>query len=266
MHPLANIAVSAARAAGNTIMRYWRQGGLGVETKRANDYVTRADREAEAVIIDAIRRKHPDHAIVAEESGQQHGARGNDVEWIIDPIDGTTNFIRGIPHFAVSIAARVGGRIQHGVVYDPFKDELFTASNGSGATLDGRRIRVTDANQPRGALLATGFAYQRDRGIGAHLNLFNTVLEACGDIRRGGAASLDLAYVAAGRLDGYWEFGLQPWDLAAGMLLVREAGGIGGDPEDADPLETGCVLAANPKLHTWLRQQSIRSSPAHAAQ
>lgn len=255
MHPLANIAVSAARSAGDIIMRHLRQGqSLRVESKGANDYVTQADREAEATIIDAIRRKYPDHAVLAEESGASAGGAGNDVEWIIDPLDGTTNFIHGIPHFAVSIAARVRGRVEHGVVYDPFKGELFTASRGNGARLDGRRIRVTGAMQVRNALLATGFAYQRSRGMDAHLDIFTTALKACGDIRRGGAAALDLAYVAAGRLDGFWEFGLQPWDMAAGMLLVREAGGLAGDPEDQDPLETGRVLAATPKLYPWLRE------------
>lgn len=263
MHPLANIAVSAARSAGDIIMRHLRQGQpLDVQSKGANDYVTKADHEAEAAIIDAIRQKYPDHAVLAEESGASAGHGESDVEWIIDPLDGTTNFIRGIPQFAVSIAARVRGRVEHGVVYDPFKGELFTASRGNGATLDGRRIRVTSATQPRNALLATGFAYQRRRGIDTHLDVFTSALKACGDIRRGGAAALDLAYVAAGRLDGFWEFGLQPWDMAAGTLLVREAGGIAGDPEDRDPLESGRVLAAAPKLYPWLHE--LTETPTEA--
>lgn len=255
MHPLANIAVSASRSAGHVIMRHLRQGNsLGVESKGANDYVTQADRDAETSIIETIRAKYPDHAILAEESGASEGGLENDVEWIIDPIDGTTNFIRGIPHFAISIAARVRGRVEHGVVYDPFKEEMFVASRGHGATLDSRRIRVSGVVQTRKALLATGFAYQRDQGIAAHWGSFTSVLKDCGDIRRGGAAALDLAYVAAGRLDGFWEFGLKPWDMAAGTLLVREAGGIVGDPADQDPLTTGNVLAATPKLYPWLRE------------
>lgn len=255
MHALANIAMDASRSAGNIIMRHLRQGqSLDVQRKGANDYVTKADHEAEAVIIDTIRRKYPDHAILAEESGSSEGASDNDVEWIIDPLDGTTNYIHGIPHFAVSIAARVRGRVEHAVVYDPYKEELFAASRGKGATLDGRRIRVSNATQPRKALLATGFAYQRRRGIEAHLDIFTTALKACGDIRRGGAAALDLAYVAAGRVDGFWEFGLQPWDMAAGALLVREAGGIVGDPENNDPLETGRILSATQKLYPWLHE------------
>lgn len=267
MHPLANIAVSAARAAGSVIMRHLRQGRpLGVETKGANDYVTEADREAEAAIIETIRRKHPGHAILAEESGESPGRRDSEVEWIIDPIDGTTNYIRGIPHFAVSIAARVRGRIEHGVVYDPYKDELFAASRGNGATLDGRRIRVTGATHFKTALLATGFAYHRSEGMAAHLDALHAVLETCGDIRRGGSAALDLAYVAAGRLDGFWEFGLKPWDMAAGLLLVREAGGIAGDPAGEEPLTTGRVLAGTPKIHGHLQHQitSARRRAEHA--
>lgn len=256
MHPLANIAVSASRSAGHVIMRHLRQGRpLGVQSKGANDYVTEADREAEAAIIETIREKYPEHAILAEESGAIEGTPDSDVEWIIDPLDGTTNFIHGIPHFAVSIAVRVRGRVEHGVIYDPFKDELFVASRGHGATLDSRRIRISGIVQPRQALLATGFAYQRNRGIAAHLDSFTSVLKACGDVRRGGAAALDLAYVAAGRLDGFWEFGLKPWDMAAGALLVREAGGLAGDPQDQDPLASGNVLAATPKLYPWLLKQ-----------
>lgn len=262
MHPLANIAVSAARAAGNVMMRHLRQGRpLDIQAKGHNDYVTRADREAEATVIDTIRRAHPDHAILAEESGRSDGRGRSEVEWIIDPIDGTTNYIRGIPHFAVSVAARVRGELAHGVIYDPYKDELFTASRGNGTTLDGRRVRVTGAAHFHTALLATGFAYHRSEGMDAHLAPIQQVLRECGDIRRGGSAALDLAYVAAGRLDGFWEFGLQPWDIAAGLLLVREAGGIATDPDDADPLDSGRVVAGTPKIHSHLRRL-LEAAPA----
>lgn len=258
MDPLANIAVAAARAAGNVIMRYLRQGRpLEIQAKGDKDYVTRVDHEAEAAIIATIRRAHPDHAILAEESG--HSSGRSDTEWVIDPLDGTMNYIRRIPHFAVSIACRTRGILQHGVVYDPFKEELFVASRGRGANLDGRRIRVGQTQQLASALLATGFAYQRREPVTTHLAAFTTVLEACGDIRRAGSAALDLAYVAAGRLDGFWEFGLAPWDMAAGILLVQEAGGIVSDPGGRDPLTTGQVLAGTPKVHAALHQ--VLTSP-----
>lgn len=254
MHPLANIAVAAARAAGNVMMRHLRQGRpLDVEIKGRNDFVTHVDREAEAAVIDTIRRAHPDHAILAEESGRTQGRR-SDVEWIVDPIDGTTNYIRHIPHFAVSIAASVRGQVEHGIIYDPFKEELFAASRGRGASLDNRRIRVSKTTHFDMALLATGFAYQRHHGIDEHFEVFRTVLESCGDVRRGGSAALDLAYVAAGRLDGYWEANLKPWDTAAGLLLVREAGGVASDFGDGDPQATGSVIAGTPKVQARLRE------------
>lgn len=256
MHPLANIAVGAARAAGNVMMRHLRQGRpLDVQAKGRNDYVTAVDREAEATIIHHIRRAYPGHAILAEESGRSAGRSGDDVEWIIDPIDGTTNYIYRLPHFAVSIGVRVQGQLEHGVIYDPFKDELFVTSRGRGASLDGRRIRVTGALYLESAIVATGFAHRRqqeDQGEAADLSAFDAVFRRCGDIRRAGSAALDLAYVAAGRLDGFWEYGLQPWDVAAGLLLVNEAGGIAGDPLGGDPLETGKVVAGTPKIHAAL--------------
>lgn len=259
MQPLTNIAVSAARRAGGLILQYYRRGETGeVERKGENDYVTEVDKRAEAVIIEAIHRVHPDHAIRAEESGQTGDSR---TVWIIDPIDGTTNFIRGLPHFCISIAVQVDGVLEHAVVYDPVKDELFTADRDAGAALDGRRIRVSNTNRLRHALLATGFAYCKSGDITTYLPTFNRLLSATGDIRRSGSAALDLAYVAAGRLDGFWELGLSPWDVAAGMLLVESAGGIVSDPFGGDPLESGHIVAAAPKLHPVLEQR-IRSTPA----
>lgn len=255
MNPLTNIGVSAARAAGRVIMKHYRQGTLGeIKTKARNDFVTEVDREAENVIIHTIRRAHPHHAILAEESGRDGAADGkDDVLWIIDPIDGTTNFIHGIPHFCVSIGCQVHGELSHAVVYDPFKEELFTASRGTGASLDGRRIRVANTLHLHSALLATGFAYRKTQPLETHLPEFNSVLEQCADVRRGGSAALDLAYVAAGRLDGYWERGLAPWDIAAGLLLVQEAGGITGDITGRDPLDTGDVVAGTPKVFAALQ-------------
>lgn len=262
MDPLANIAVAAARAAGNIIMRHLRQGRpLDIQAKGRNDYVTVVDQQAEAAIIDVIRRAHPDHAILAEESGRSEGRRHSEVEWIVDPLDGTMNYIRGIPHFAVSIACRARGCLEQGVVYDPFREELFVASRGRGATVDGRRLRVSTTRQLAGALLATGFAYQRRQGMDTHLPAFTTLLTACGDIRRGGSAALDLAYVAAGRLDGFWEYGLAPWDMAAGLLLVQEAGGLTATPGGGDPLETGNVMAGTPKIQAEFARVLDTSGP-----
>lgn len=250
MQPLTNIAVTAARRAGDVILSYYRRGETGeISRKGHNDYVTEADQYAEATIIDTIRRVYPQHAFLAEESGEQGEA---DTVWIIDPIDGTANFMRGFPHFCVSIAARVNGVIEHAVIYDPVKDELFTADRGAGASLDGRRIRVSRTLHMRQALLATGFAYRKQMDVATHLPLFNRLVSASSDVRRAGSAALDLAYVAAGRLDGFWEMGLAPWDMAAGILMVRAAGGIAGDPHDGDPLETGSVVAANPKIYPVL--------------
>lgn len=256
MNPLANIAVSAARSAGRIIMKHYRQGTLGeIHTKARNDYVTEVDREAESVIIQTIKRAHPRHAILAEESGRDGAADGKDeVIWIIDPIDGTMNFIRGIPHFCISIGCQVHGQLSHAVVYDPFKEELFTASRGSGAALDGKRIRVANTSRLNSAILATGFAYRKDQPLEIHLDKFNTVLGLSADVRRAGSAALDLAYVAAGRLDGYWEQGLQPWDMAAGLLLVQEAGGITAGIGGGDPLETGDVVAGTPKVFAGLEK------------
>ncbi|MAA73869.1 MAG: inositol monophosphatase [Salinisphaeraceae bacterium] len=250
MQPFVNIAVRAARAAGRIIMQSYRQGDLGqVRAKGENDFVTQVDVAAEQAIIDVIRRAYPRHGFLAEESGRQ----GNEqTQWIIDPIDGTTNFIHGFPHFCVSIACEIKGELEHAVIYDPFKEELFTASRGSGAMLDGRRIRVSGAHHLRGALVATGFAYQRSHPLDRHIGEFTAVLEKTGDLRRAGSAALDLAYVACGRLDAFWERGLSPWDMAAGLLIVREAGGLATAPDGGAALDQGSVLAGTPKVYEAL--------------
>ena len=246
-HPLLNIAIRAARQAGNVIAHNVdRFDAFTVSEKATNDFVTEIDRVAERRIIDTIRRSHPDHAFLAEESG----ARGrSDFEWIIDPLDGTTNFVHGFPHVAVSIAVRHRGRIEHGVVFDPLRQELFTASRGSGAQLDDRRIRVTARNNLKGALLGTGFPFRELDRIEIFLKSLNALISGMAQIRRSGSAALDLAYVAAGRLDGFWETGLAPWDLAAGALLVQEAGGIVAEPSGgSDYMTSGNVAAANPRV------------------
>ena len=245
--PLLNIAVRAARKAGDVIARNIdRRDTLTVSEKSPHDFVTEIDRTAEQRIIDTVRRSYPDHAFLAEESGA-HG-RG-DFEWIIDPLDGTTNFVHGFPHVAVSIAVRRRGRLEHAVVFDPLRQELFTASRGAGARLDDRRIRVAAKSGLKGALLGTGLPPRETGRLDTHLAMLKTLSSAPAQIRRGGAAALDLAYVAAGRLDGFWEAGLAPWDIAAGALLVQEAGGIVAEPDGGDDyLRSGEVAAANPKV------------------
>ena len=252
MHPLLNIAIRAARNAGNVILRSLPHiEHLNIEEKGKNDYVSEVDRLAEQEIINTIKKAYPDHAILAEESGEQGDS---DTVWIIDPLDGTANFLHGFPQYAVSIAVMVKGKIEHGVVYDPRRDELFSASRGQGAKLNDHRIRVTNRRQLDGALVATGFPFRFPAIQDAYFKSFHAVFSKVSDIRRPGSASLDLAYVAAGRVDAYWELALSSWDVAAGMLLVEEAGGIVSDCEGNDTsLKTGNILVGNVHLHKELQ-------------
>lgn len=249
MQPLLNIAVGAARLAGNSLLRNLKRlERLSIQRKGTNDFVSEADVQAEQAIIEHIHKHHPDHAILAEESGI---SGDSEHVWIIDPLDGTTNFLHGFPVFCVSIALRSHGRLEHAVVYDPLREELFTASRGIGAQLDGRKIRVSSTLKLDEALIGTGFPY-RDGGIepDVYMKQFRKIQGAVAGVRRPGAAALDLAYVAAGRLDGFWEHNLQPWDIAAGALLIREAGGIiSGIDGGENFLETGDVLTANRKIY-----------------
>ncbi len=250
MHALLNVAIQAARKGGDSLVRSQRRlHELNVQTKGRNDFVSEADRMAEDKIIDEIRKNYPEHAILAEESGAHEGS---EVTWIIDPLDGTTNFLHNFPVFCVSVACKVGDRLSHGVIYDPLRQEIFSASRGDGAQLDGRRIRVSGRTHLKEALLGTGFPYRagQDDGIDHYLGMLKLVLKNTAGVRRPGAAALDLAYVAAGRLDGFWEFGLKPWDVAAGALIIREAGGIvsGIDGSEAF-LDSGHILAASPKIY-----------------
>lgn len=251
MHPMLNIAVSAARKAGDLIMRYTdRIDTLKVTSKARNDFVSDVDRMAEQAIIEVIRKAYPDHAILAEESGKSAGrTAGSDYEWVIDPLDGTTNYLHGFPQFAVSIAVREKGRLSQGVIYDPTRQELFTASRGKGAQMNNRRLRVTKSHSLEGALIGTGFPFRQQQHLEAYLNMFRAMFPDTSGIRRAGAATLDLAYVAAGRLDGFWEIGLNEWDMAAGVLLIQEAGGLVGDFAGGhDFMQTGNIVTANPKL------------------
>jgi myo-inositol-1(or 4)-monophosphatase len=247
-----NIAVSAARAAGSLIIRSLNQlDSLQVTAKARNEFVSEVDRQAEQEILRVIRKAYPDHAFLAEESGE-HGE--GDTVWIIDPLDGTTNFLHGFPQFAVSIALSVAGRLECGVVYDPMRQELFTATRGGGAQLDGRRIRVSKRTQLQESLLGTGFPYRANLvWMESYLGMLREAMENTAGVRRPGAAALDLAYVAAGRLDGFWEFGLAPWDVAAGTLLIREAGGRVSDFEGGDGFMTsGNIVGGNPKIYAQL--------------
>jgi myo-inositol-1(or 4)-monophosphatase len=241
------IAVRAARRAGEVITRSLeRVDTLSVDAKGPADFVTEVDRRAERAIMEIIHRSYPQHGFLAEESGS-HG--GDDFLWIIDPLDGTTNFLHGFPVFSVSIALAVRGRLEVGVVYDPMRQELFTAVNGRGAALDDRRIRVSRRQHLRDALLGTGFPYRDMEHLDDFLGMFRALLPRTAGIRRPGSAALDLAYVACGRLDGFWEIGLKPWDMAAGALLVQEAGGLVQDfSGGGDYLDTGDVIASNSRL------------------
>ena len=248
MNPMVNIAVRAAREAGRVITRNFnRVDRLTVADKGRHDFVTEVDRNAEAAIIAVLREKYPNHAILAEESGAQ---AGNEYEWVIDPLDGTTNFLHGIPQFAVSIALKVKGRLDIGVVYDPVKEEMFTASRGEGALLNDRKIRVSNRKGLEGALLGTGIPYRDLRFMDNYLGMMKDLAQDTAGIRRPGSAALDFAYVACGRTDGFWELGLSEWDFAAGALLVREAGGLVTDIGGGERfLETGNVIASSIKVH-----------------
>jgi len=250
MQPLLNIGMRAARRAGDVIVRSLsRLDSLKIDTKGRNDFVTDIDRKAEAEIIATIRRSHPDHAFLAEESGR---AGDSEYVWIIDPLDGTTNFLHGFPTFAVSIAVEHRGRLQHAVVYDPSRQEFFTASRGDGAQLEGRKIRVSSQRSLEGALIGTGFPYRITDHVDDYLAMLKAVMSTAAGVRRPGAASLDLAYVAAGRLDGFWECGLAPWDTAAGTLLIQEAGGRVGTPAGVEYALGPNIVAGNPKVYQGL--------------
>ena len=257
MHPIMNIAVRAARRAGSIINRAALAGGFKVRSKRMNDFATQVDDAAEQAIIDIVRKAYPDHAIHAEESGELSGssAAGAEYVWIIDPIDGTTNFIHGFPQYCVSIGIRHRGAMAHAVVYDPVANELFTASKGGGAYLNDRRIRVSTLTRFGDALVGTGFPFKELTRVDLYLNQLRNLMERSSGVRRAGAAALDLAYVACGRLDAFWELGLSPWDIAAGALIIQEAGGLVGDLDGEQGfLEKGDVCAASPKIFTSLLQ------------
>jgi len=254
LHPMLNVAVKAARAAGAIINR----AALDVEAvrisqKQVNDFVTEVDHASEAAVIETLLTAYPHHAIWAEESGKTHGTQGSEFVWIIDPLDGTTNFIHGFPVYCVSIALAVKGKIEQAVIYDPSRNDLFTATKGRGAYMNERRIRVSKRIDLRQCLISTGFPFRPGDNFNNYLRMMADVMQRTAGLRRPGAAALDLAYVAAGFTDGFFETGLSPWDVAAGSLLVTEAGGlIGNFTGEADFLEQKECVAGNPRIYGQL--------------
>src|ERR671937_1289443 len=264
MHPMLNIAVRAARRAGSIINRAaLDSGGLRVTSKRAKDFVTQVDHAAEEAIIEIVRKSYPEHGFLAEESG----AAQADAEhvWVIDPLDGTTNFIHGFPQYCVSIGVQHRGALAHAVVYDPVRNELFTASKGRGCFLNDRRIRVSNLARFGEALVGTGFPFKEVMRLELYTRQLQTMMKTCAGVRRAGAAALDLAYVACGRLDAFWELGLSPWDMAAGALLIQEAGGLVGDLHgEQGYLQSGDIAAATPKICTALLEALALKERVHA--
>ncbi len=281
LHPMLNIAIKAARAAGSIINR----AALDLEVvqvgkKGPNDFVTEVDRAAEEAIINILLEAYPDHGILAEESGSERGAQDSEYVWIIDPLDGTTNFLHGFPVYAVSIALAHRGQVQQAVVYDPTRNDLFYASRGRGAFLNDRRLRVSKRIRLADCLIGTGFPFRKGDNFKRYMKMFEEVMQSCAGLRRPGAAALDLCYVAAGWTDGFFETGLSPWDIAAGSLMVTEAGGlIGNFTGEADFLHQREVVAGAPRIYGQLvtmlapytrvikapTQNEARAAKAHAA-
>ncbi len=254
LHPMLNVAIKAARAAGALINR----AALDVESvrvaqKQVNDFVTEVDKAAERAVIETLLGAYPDHGILGEETGTEFGNKNSDFVWIIDPLDGTTNFIHGFPVYCVSIALSFKGKIEHAVVYDPSRNDLFTATRGRGAFLNERRIRVSKRTQLKDCLISTGFPFRPGDNFRAYMRMFAEITQRTAGVRRPGAAALDLAYVAAGFTDGFFESGLSIWDVAAGSLLITEAGGLVGNfTGEADFLEQAECLAGNPRAYGQL--------------
>jgi myo-inositol-1(or 4)-monophosphatase len=256
MHAMLNVAFKAARKAGQIIVRgYDRVDTLSVSQKGRSDFFTEIDQQAEKIIIETLREKYPYHQIIGEEGGTLLGDGVN--VWIIDPLDGTHNFIHGLPHFCISIAYMYKNKLEHGLIYDPLRDELFTASQGSGALLNQKRLRVGQRTKLSEVFLSTGFPVRAPEQYEYEMALLNQLIPKVADIRSTGSAALDLAYVAASRFDAYYEFHLAAWDIAAGALIVQEAGGIVSDDQGGDNyLERGKVIAANMRLHNELLKEA----------
>ena len=256
LHPMLNIAIKAARAAGAIINRASLDVDLiKVNTKAPNDFVTEVDQAAERAVIETLLSAYPGHGILAEESGSMHGAKDSDYVWIIDPLDGTTNFIHGLPQYAVSIALSFKGQLQQAVVYDPARNDMFYASKGRGAFLNDKRLRVSKRTRMADSLIGTGFPFRKGDDFQRYMKMFEAVMVSCAGLRRPGAAALDLCYVAAGWYDGFFETGLSPWDIAGGALMITEAGGlIGNFTGESDFLYQREVIAGNPRIYGQLVQ------------
>jgi myo-inositol-1(or 4)-monophosphatase len=256
MHPMLNTAVKAARRAGSIINRATRNLDIvAVREKAANDFVSEVDREAEQAVISTLHEAYPGHAILAEESGASGGTSASEYQWVIDPLDGTTNFLHGFPHYCVAIALEHRGIVTQAVIFDPARNDLYTASRGRGAFLNETRLRVSKRQNLKAGLIATGFPYKELAHLEAYLGMLRDMMKGSSGVRRTGSACLDLAYVAAGRLDGFWEMGLSRWDMAAGSLLITEAGGLVGDLEGNESwMESGCIVAGTPKVFGELLQ------------
>ncbi|WP_248885418.1 inositol monophosphatase family protein [Acidithiobacillus acidisediminis] len=259
-HPILVTAIRAARKAGDIINRNIdRVNEIRVGSKGPHDFVTEIDQRAEAAIVEIIQRAYPEHGILAEEGTR---IESQDYEWIIDPLDGTTNFIHAVPSLAVSIGVRRQNRLEHAVVYDPLRNELFTASRGGGAHLNDRRLRVSQRRDLDDSLIATGFPFRDFSYLDEYLAIFKNLMQKTAGLRRAGSAALDLAYVAAGRYDGFWEFHLKPWDVAAGALLIQEAGGLATDFHgEQDFLQSGNIVAGNLRIHALLLQHIQKELP-----
>ncbi len=263
LHPMLNIAIKAARAAGSIINRAALDlEVLKIGSKGPNDYVSEVDHAAEQAIIDILLEAYPGHGILAEESGREHGAKHSEYVWIIDPLDGTTNFLHGFPVYAVSIALAHRNQVQQAVVYDPTRNDMFYASRGRGAFLNDRRLRVSKRTRITDALIGTGFPFRKGDNFKRYLKMFEEVMQSCAGLRRPGAAALDLCYVAAGYYDAFFETGLQPWDVAAGSLMITEAGGLVGNfTGESDYLYQRELVAGTPE---GLRPARADAGPLHA--
>jgi myo-inositol-1(or 4)-monophosphatase len=262
LHPMLNTAIKAARAAGAIINRASLDlERLQVTAKSHNDFVTEVDQAAEEIIIETLLGAYPGHGILGEETGRSHGAKDSDYLWIIDPLDGTTNFIHGFPQYAVSIALAHKGKVEQAVVYDPSRNDLFFATKGRGAFLNNQRLRVSKRSRMLEALIGTGFPFRKGDNFKRYVEMFTEVMQACAGLRRPGAAALDLCYVAAGWYDGFFETGLSPWDCAAGSLIITEAGGLVGNfTGEADFLYQRELVAGNPKVYAQLVQMLAKYS------
>lgn len=273
LNPMLNIAIKAARAAGSIINRAALDIDLlKIQVKGPNDFVSEVDQAAEKAIIDTLLQAYPGHGILAEESGRTHGAAHSEYVWIIDPLDGTTNFLHGFPVYCVAIALAHRGVVQQAVVYDPTRNDLFYASKGRGAFLNDRRLRVSKRIRLADSLIGTGFPFRKGDNFKRYVKMFEEVMQQCAGLRRPGAAALDLCYVAAGWYDGFFETGLNPWDVAAGSLMITEAGGlIGNFTGEADYLYQREVVAGTPKVYGQLVQilspytRVIQADDTHAA-